>query len=185
MVWLEWQRSGHIPKQKNWDHLIWKWDSFFILTPIRFIPLPKWFSTTLCIKIKLLTSRFFLVWLEWQRSWHIPKQENWDHLIWKCDSFFILIPMRFIPLPGDSPLLYVSKYSFIHRDSSWFDWNDEEAVLLPNWETGITRFESGITSSSQLLRNLFHILMILHYFMYQNQAFYMAILSVLIRMTNK
>ncbi|KAL0678041.1 hypothetical protein Bca4012_006022 [Brassica carinata] len=39
----------------------------------------------------------------------------------KWDNFFILIPMRFIPLPGDSPLLYVSKYSFLHRDSSWFD----------------------------------------------------------------
>ncbi|KAL0745614.1 hypothetical protein Bca101_101890 [Brassica carinata] len=39
----------------------------------------------------------------------------------KWDNFFILAPMRFIPLPGDSPLLYVSKYSFLHRDSSWFD----------------------------------------------------------------
>ena len=37
------------------------------------------------------------------------------------DSFFILTPMRFIQLPGDSPLLYVSKSSFLHRDSSWFD----------------------------------------------------------------
>jgi len=47
-------------------------------------------------------------------------------------------PMRFIQLPGDSPPLYVSKSSFLKRDSSWFDWNDEEAVLFPNWETGIT-----------------------------------------------
>ncbi|KAL0745335.1 hypothetical protein Bca101_101829 [Brassica carinata] len=39
----------------------------------------------------------------------------------KWDSFFILTPMRFIQLPGDSPLLYVSKSSFLHRDSSWFD----------------------------------------------------------------
>ncbi|KAL0804442.1 hypothetical protein Bca101_096932 [Brassica carinata] len=39
----------------------------------------------------------------------------------KWDSFFILTPMRFIPLPSDSPLLYVSKSSFIHCDSSWFD----------------------------------------------------------------
>ncbi|KAL0745511.1 hypothetical protein Bca101_101994 [Brassica carinata] len=39
----------------------------------------------------------------------------------KWDSFFILTPMRFIPLPGDSPLLSVSKSSFLHRDSSWFD----------------------------------------------------------------
>ncbi|KAL0745896.1 hypothetical protein Bca101_101602 [Brassica carinata] len=39
----------------------------------------------------------------------------------KWDNFFILIPMRFIPLPGDSPLLYISKYSFLHSDSSWFD----------------------------------------------------------------
>ncbi|KAL0641393.1 hypothetical protein Bca4012_103563 [Brassica carinata] len=39
----------------------------------------------------------------------------------KWDNFFILTPMRFIQLPGDSPLLYVSKSSFVHRDSSWFD----------------------------------------------------------------
>ncbi|KAL0641654.1 hypothetical protein Bca4012_103178 [Brassica carinata] len=39
----------------------------------------------------------------------------------KWDSFFILTPMRFIQLPSDSPLLYVSKSSFLHRDSSWFD----------------------------------------------------------------
>ena len=48
-------------------------------------------------------------------------------------------PMRFIQLPGDSPPLYVSKSSFSQSDSSWFDWNDEEATLFPNWETGITR----------------------------------------------
>ncbi|KAL0641111.1 hypothetical protein Bca4012_103643 [Brassica carinata] len=56
----------------------------------------------------------------------------------KWDNFFILIPMRFIPLPGDSPLLYVSKYGFLHRDSSWFDQNDEEVVIFPNRKTGIT-----------------------------------------------
>ncbi|KAL0641090.1 hypothetical protein Bca4012_103782 [Brassica carinata] len=39
----------------------------------------------------------------------------------KWDSFFILTPMRFIQLPGDSPVFYVSKSSFLHRDSSWFD----------------------------------------------------------------
>ncbi|KAL0641365.1 hypothetical protein Bca4012_103819 [Brassica carinata] len=31
------------------------------------------------------------------------------------DNFFILTPMRFIPLPGDSPLIYVSKYRFFHH----------------------------------------------------------------------
>ncbi|KAL0826794.1 hypothetical protein Bca101_050471 [Brassica carinata] len=31
------------------------------------------------------------------------------------DNFFILTPMRFIQLPGDSPPLYVSKYSFSHH----------------------------------------------------------------------
>ncbi|KAL0745219.1 hypothetical protein Bca101_102292 [Brassica carinata] len=31
------------------------------------------------------------------------------------DSFFIPTPMRFIPLPNDSPLLYVSKSSFLHH----------------------------------------------------------------------
>ncbi|KAL0753540.1 hypothetical protein Bca101_091208 [Brassica carinata] len=39
----------------------------------------------------------------------------------KWDNFFILTPMRFIQLPGDSPLLYVPKSSFVHRNSSWFD----------------------------------------------------------------
>ncbi|KAL0641185.1 hypothetical protein Bca4012_102808 [Brassica carinata] len=43
--------------------------------------------------------------------------------------------LRFIQLPGDSPPLYVSKSSFLQSDSSWFDWNDEEAVLFPNRET--------------------------------------------------
>jgi len=47
-------------------------------------------------------------------------------------------PMIFIQLPDDSPPLYVSKSSFSQSDSSWFDWNDEEAVLFPNLETGIT-----------------------------------------------
>ncbi|KAL0745432.1 hypothetical protein Bca101_102075 [Brassica carinata] len=56
----------------------------------------------------------------------------------KWDNFFIPTPMRFIQLPGDSPTLYVSKSSFLQSDSSWFDWNDEEAVLFPNCETGIT-----------------------------------------------
>ncbi|KAL0745775.1 hypothetical protein Bca101_101718 [Brassica carinata] len=56
----------------------------------------------------------------------------------KWDNFFMPTPMRFIQLPGDSPPLYVSKSSFLQSDSSWFDWNDEEAVLFPNWETGIT-----------------------------------------------
>ncbi|KAL0641065.1 hypothetical protein Bca4012_102849 [Brassica carinata] len=39
----------------------------------------------------------------------------------KWDNFFILTPKRFIPLPNDSPLLNVSKSSFLHHDSSWFD----------------------------------------------------------------
>ncbi|KAL0640958.1 hypothetical protein Bca4012_103454 [Brassica carinata] len=56
----------------------------------------------------------------------------------KWDNFFMPTPMRFIQLPGDSPPLYVSKSIFSKSGSSWFDWNDEEAVLFPNWETGIT-----------------------------------------------
>jgi len=56
----------------------------------------------------------------------------------KVDNVVIPTPMRFIQLPGDSPPLFVSKSSFSQSDSSWFDWNDEEAVLFPNWETGIT-----------------------------------------------
>ncbi|KAL0745616.1 hypothetical protein Bca101_101892 [Brassica carinata] len=63
------------------------------------------------------------------------------------DSFFILTPMRFIQLPGDSPPLYVSKSSF--------------------------------------LQNLFHFLVILHYFMYPNQASYKVIHPGLIGMTKK
>ncbi|KAL0745345.1 hypothetical protein Bca101_102180 [Brassica carinata] len=39
----------------------------------------------------------------------------------KWDNFFILIPMRFIPLPGVCPLVYVCNYRFLHRVSSWFD----------------------------------------------------------------
>ncbi|KAL0745346.1 hypothetical protein Bca101_102181 [Brassica carinata] len=55
-----------------------KWDNFFILTPMRFIPLPG-DSPLLC----------------------------WD-------NFFILTPMRFIQLPGDSPLLmYQNQASYI------------------------------------------------------------------------
>ncbi|KAL0745336.1 hypothetical protein Bca101_101830 [Brassica carinata] len=63
------------------------------------------------------------------------------------DNFFMPTPMRFIQLPGDSPLLYASKSSFLHH--------------------------------------LFNFLVILHYFMYQNQASYIAIHPGLIRMTKK
>ncbi|KAL0744911.1 hypothetical protein Bca101_101016 [Brassica carinata] len=61
----------------------------------------------------------------------------------KWDNFFMPTPMRFIQLPGDSPPLYVSKSSFSQNDSSWFDWNDEEAVLFPNREAGITDLKVG------------------------------------------
>ena len=93
--------------------------------------------------------------------------------------------MRFIQLPGDSPPLYVSQSSFSQRDSSWFDWKDEEAVLFPNWETRITWFENGITSSSQLLWDLFNFLMILHHFMYPNQASHKEIHPGLVGRTKK
>ena len=63
---------------------------------------------------------------------------NWKQLIRKWDNFFILTPMRFIQLPGVSTPHYVSKSSILQSDSSRFDWNNEEAVLFPNWETGIT-----------------------------------------------
>ena len=125
---------------------------------------------TLCIQIKLLTKWFILVWLERRRSCHIPKLGNWNHLIRKWDNFFIPTPMRLIQLPGDSPPLYVSKSSFFQSESSWFHWNDEEAVLFPKRETGITWLKSGITSSSQLLWDLFNFLVILHHFMYPNHA---------------
>ena len=52
------------------------------------------------------------------------------------NSFFPT-PMRFIKLHGHSPPLYVSISSFLQSDSSWFDWNNKEVALFPNWETGI------------------------------------------------
>ena len=107
-----------------------------------------WFSTTLCIQIQLIKSRFILVWLERRRSCNILKQENWDHLIWKWDNLFIITPVRFIQLAGDSPRLYVYKYNFLHCDSFMFDSNDKEVVIFPNKETGISWFEIEITSSS-------------------------------------
>jgi len=110
---------------------------------------------------------------------------NCNHMIWKWDNFFIPTPMRFIHIPGDSSPIYQTKSSFLQSDSSWFDWNDEEAVLFPNWETGITWFESGITSSPQLRWDLFNFLVILQYFMYQNHASYIAIHPGLIRMTKE
>ncbi|KAL0745733.1 hypothetical protein Bca101_101761 [Brassica carinata] len=67
----------------------------------------------------------------------------------KWDSFIILTPMRFIQLPGDSPVLYWD---------SFFILTPMRFIPLPN-------------DSQQ--------------FMYQNQAFYMAILPGLIRMTKK
>ena len=93
--------------------------------------------------------------------------------------------MRFIQLPGVSPPFYVSKSSFLQSDSSWFDWNDEEAVLFPKWKTRITGFESGITSSSQPQGDLFNLLVILHHFMYLNQASYKVIHRGLIGTTKK
>ena len=144
-----------------------------------------WFSTILCIQIKLLTKWFILFWLERRWNCPIPKLRNWNNLIWKWDNFFVPDPMRFIQLPGDSPPLYVSKSSFSQSDSSLFDWNNDEAVLFPNWETGITWFESGITSSCQLLWDLFNFLVILHHFMYPNQASYKVIHPGLIGMTKK
>ena len=70
-------------------------------------------------------------------------------------------------------------------DSSWFDRNDEEAVLLPIWETRITWFENGITSAFQLLWDLFNFLVILHHFMYPNQASHKVIHPGLIGTTKK
>ena len=51
--------------------------------------------------------------------------------------------------------------------------------------TGITWFESGITSSSWLLWDLFNFLVIFHRFLDPNQTFYIAIHPGLIRMTQK
>ena len=150
-----------------------------------FIQLAECFSTILCTQIKLLTKWFILVWLERQRSCPIPKLGNWNHLIWKWDNFFSPTPMRCIQHPGDSPPLYISKSSFSQSYSSWFYWNDEEAVLFPNWETGITWFESGITFSSRLLWDLFNFQVILHHFMYSHQASYKEIHPGLIGTTKK
>ena len=71
-------------------------------------------STTLYIQIKLFTSRFIHVWLEWRGSCHFPKHENWDHFIWKWNNFFIITPMRFIKFPDDSPLfMYLNQVFYI------------------------------------------------------------------------
>ncbi|KAL0640914.1 hypothetical protein Bca4012_103718 [Brassica carinata] len=158
-----------------------KWDNFFMPTPMRFIQLPGDSPQLYVSKSSFLQSDsswfdwndeeavLFPNWetgiTRFETSYKVihpgligttkklcysqtGKLESPDL---KWDNFFMPTPMRFIQLPGDSPPLYVSKSSFLQSDSSWFDWNDEEAVLFPNWETGITLFESGITSSCQLL----------------------------------
>ncbi|KAL0745845.1 hypothetical protein Bca101_101650 [Brassica carinata] len=158
-----------------------KWDNFFLPTPMRFIQLPgdspplyvskssflqsdsSWFDwndeqavlfpnwetgiTLFETSYKVIHPGLFGTTTKLCYS-QTGKLESPDL---KVGNFFMPTPMRFIQFPGDSPPLYVSKSSFLQRDSSWFDWNDEQAVLFPNWETGITLFESGITSSSQLL----------------------------------
>ena len=99
---------------ENCDHLIWKWDSFFILTHRKFIQLPGDSLLLIRIQIKLLTSLFIMVWLEWRKSCHIPKQENWDHVIWKWDSFFILTPMSLLnSLVSLHYFMYPNKASYI------------------------------------------------------------------------
>ena len=134
---------------------------------MRFIQLPG-HSTPLYVS-KSSFSENDSSWFDWNDK-EAVLFPNWNHLLWKWDNFFIPTPMRLIQLPGDSPPHYVSKSSFSQSDWSWFDWNDDEVVLFPNLETGITWFESGITSSSQLLWDLFNFLVILHHFMYPNQA---------------
>ncbi|KAL0745904.1 hypothetical protein Bca101_101585 [Brassica carinata] len=61
----------------------------------------------------------------------------------KWDRFFILTPMRFIQLPGDSPLLYESISSFLYLGSSWFDKNDEEVVIFPTGKLGSPDLKVG------------------------------------------
>ena len=51
--------------------------------------------------------------------------------------------MRFIQVTGDSTTLYVSKSSFLQIYLSWFNWNDEEAVLFPNWEIETPNLKEG------------------------------------------
>ena len=74
-----------------------------------------WVSTTLCIQINLPTSRFILVWLEERRSYHIPKQESWDHVIWKWDSFFFILTHMslFNFLVSIHYFMYPNKISYI------------------------------------------------------------------------
>ena len=135
-------------KQRNWDHLIWKWDNFFILTPMIFIQNPGDSPLLYVSKSCFVHRDSYWFWLKWWKSYHIPKQENWVHLIWKWNNFIILNPKILIQLPGGSPLLYVTKSIFVHCDLSWFDLNDEEVVIFPNKKTWFTWFESEITSSS-------------------------------------
>ena len=56
----------------------------------------------------------------------------WDHLNRKWDKFFLVTPMRFIQLPGDSKMINGFKSSFIHLCSFWFDKNHEDIAICPN-----------------------------------------------------
>ncbi|KAL0640951.1 hypothetical protein Bca4012_103596 [Brassica carinata] len=103
-------------------------------TPMRFIQLPG-DSPPLYVS-KSSFSQSDSSWFDWndEEAVLFPNRETESPDL-KWDNFFMPTPMRFIQLPGDSPPLYVSKSSFSQSDSSWFDWNDEEAVLFPNRET--------------------------------------------------
>ncbi|KAL0745526.1 hypothetical protein Bca101_101986 [Brassica carinata] len=118
------------------------WDNFFMPTPMRFIQLPGDSPPLYVSKSSFLQSDSS--WFDWNDEEAVlfpnGKLESPDL---KWDNFFMPTPIRFIQLPGDSPPLYVSKSSFLQSDSSWFVWNNEEAVLFPNWETGITCFETS------------------------------------------
>ncbi|KAJ4869006.1 hypothetical protein Rs2_49443 [Raphanus sativus] len=56
----------------------------------------------------------------------------WNHMDRKWDILLLTTPMRFIQLPGYSPLISGSQSSFLHRGSSWFDKNQEDIAICPN-----------------------------------------------------
>ena len=115
-----------------WNHLNRKWDTFFLITPMRFIQL-----TGYSILINGFKSSFLHLGFSWFDKNHeditiCPNMLIWNYLNRKRDSFFLITHMRFIQFPGHSTLINGFKSSFLHLGSSWFDMNHEDIAICPN-----------------------------------------------------
>ena len=113
----------------NLDHLNRKSDSFFLITPTRFIQLPG--DSTL---IKSSKSSFLHLGSFWFDKNHedtalCPYILIWNLLNRKWDSFFLITPMRFIQLTGYSKLINGFKSSFLHLGSFGFDKNHKDISI--------------------------------------------------------